>query len=486
MPLPCRCACIPLRFLVCLLCYLMITVCYYQRVTFYQASDEVIFTITKNRTLYSDCPFVVTNSNHTFLGVVKDNTEYLWEEHQQKTTRRSFFIGYALAMIPAGVLADVFGGKGVAGWGVAISTIVALLHDKVIHYGYTYVVVCRFIQGVGQGMMWPGVMVIIAHWAPITERSIFVGISQSGYFAGRVLTYTIPLFVPALRNSSHAKLYLGGFFGVIVCILWYVMISNDPSRSRRIRAKERDMILSQTEGIERPRFLKPIVPCDMLRSIEFLSLVLFFSGCAWLYGEMHNTVVIYLTEFIHLPKRLAINCYILAIAAGILPPVIFGAFSDWLINVQAMSRTANRQMFGFLGHFLIIPFLFTILTARCDGTVVAAMYTCIYFFVALSYGSSNANCIDLSPQHAGVTYGIMHFLSVFTTFFSMEMFEMLRDKEDPHKFWILYIINTLVFLTFSLPYLLIGSAEIQPWNYSRSVVSSSTTPQPPEPERLSQ
>lgn len=77
--------------------------------------------------------------------------EFDWNEATQGVILSSFFWGYVLTQLPAGILAERIGGKSTLGFGVILPTIGTLLTPYAARQGgSTGLIVVRFIMGLGQ------------------------------------------------------------------------------------------------------------------------------------------------------------------------------------------------------------------------------------------------------------------------------------------------------------------------------------------------
>lgn len=63
---------------------------------------------------------------------------------------KSVYVGYIIAHVPAGVLADTFGGKHVFGAGVLVSSVLSLCFPFLARLSPYAFMVGRMVQGFGQ------------------------------------------------------------------------------------------------------------------------------------------------------------------------------------------------------------------------------------------------------------------------------------------------------------------------------------------------
>ena len=92
----------------------------------------------------------------------------------------AYFIGYFITQIPGGRIAELFGGKWVFLVAVLLNILGSLLSPVCSYAGYEWLVVMRIIQGLGGGVTFPAMNVLISKWAPCSERSTISSIVFGG------------------------------------------------------------------------------------------------------------------------------------------------------------------------------------------------------------------------------------------------------------------------------------------------------------------
>jgi len=75
---------------------------------------------------------------------------YVWDAKMQGYILSSFFYGYVLTQIPFGILAKKYGAKYFLGVGMLINSLFGLLVPVGSSGGIGWLIVVRFIQGLGE------------------------------------------------------------------------------------------------------------------------------------------------------------------------------------------------------------------------------------------------------------------------------------------------------------------------------------------------
>lgn len=130
------------------------------------------------------------NGNETREGANVES-EFDWSPSAQGIVLGAFYYGYIVTQIPAGRLAEVVGGKWLCGLGVLLSVVVNFLTPLAARIHIYALVVCRFVLGLTQGVVWPACFALFAAWVPFRERSLCFSLLLVGGNLGSVITVSI-------------------------------------------------------------------------------------------------------------------------------------------------------------------------------------------------------------------------------------------------------------------------------------------------------
>lgn len=83
----------------------------------------------------------------------------------------SYFWGYFVSQIPGARIAESFSAKWVMFFSVTINIVCTLLTPLAAKLHYTAMIAMRIGEGIGGGVTFPAMHVMLASWAPPTERS---------------------------------------------------------------------------------------------------------------------------------------------------------------------------------------------------------------------------------------------------------------------------------------------------------------------------
>ena len=110
------------------------------------------------------------------------NGPFAWTEVEQGLVLGSYFWGYLITQVPGGWLAEQFGGKWIFFGAVVLNIVATLLSPGCSQAGFEYLIIMRILEGLGAGVTFPAMNVLISKWAPKEERSTISSIAFGGMF----------------------------------------------------------------------------------------------------------------------------------------------------------------------------------------------------------------------------------------------------------------------------------------------------------------
>ncbi|RVT93523.1 MFS transporter [Sphingomonas crocodyli] len=154
-----------------------------------------------------------------------------------------FFAGYALSQVPGGMLADRFGVRRVTAVAMLWWSTFAALTGAATNM--TVMLIARFLFGLGEGVYPASAFKAVAVWFPARERATANAIKLASTPLGGALA---PLFVVAVMSFGTWRTVFYALFvpGVVIALLFWVLVRDDPSKSPHVTPEE----LAEIEGDE--------------------------------------------------------------------------------------------------------------------------------------------------------------------------------------------------------------------------------------------
>lgn len=109
------------------------------------------------------------------------------------------------------------------------------------------VVVCRSIQGLAQGFLYPSAHNLMAKWAPLPERAKTLTYVYSGGPLGTVISNLVTGLISDSAAGWPITFYLYGSVSLVWCLLWFAFASNSPTEHKTISIEERNYINAYTD-----------------------------------------------------------------------------------------------------------------------------------------------------------------------------------------------------------------------------------------------
>ncbi|CBY06882.1 unnamed protein product [Oikopleura dioica] len=99
--------------------------------------------------------FAEIKEDYKFLSKNHSSQKFHWSEKQQNLIIELFFYGYTLSVGMGGLFADVLGARFLIGLSVLLSGFLSMFYELFASWGFEWLCVLRFFQGLLQAGMFP-------------------------------------------------------------------------------------------------------------------------------------------------------------------------------------------------------------------------------------------------------------------------------------------------------------------------------------------
>jgi MFS transporter, ACS family, solute carrier family 17 (sodium-dependent inorganic phosphate cotransporter), other len=324
--------------------------------------------------------------------------DYRWDTARMGWVLSGFFIGYAVFMVPFGILADRCGPKRVLAWSVAWwSAFTALTPIPKSFPGMTCI---RVLIGTGESGMFPSMNSMLVRWFPREEYSRATGFGWSGGYAGPVLAFPLSSAIVG-RWGWKAVFFLFASLGLFWLPFWLKASSDKPELSRTINQAELEYIARSRPEVTPVR----TVPWRrmLLMPPLWATLALHFS-CNWYYYMMLS----WLPTYLLLERRISFANVGLVTSLPFLSALVGTNLSGPLVDRLSCGRDRTRVRKGFLLPFGLAACTLLALSFTSSPTRVILLLSlgmALYSAVTPVYSSSS---LDIAPRYAGVFVGIQN------------------------------------------------------------------------------
>ena len=366
------------------------------------------------------------------LAIVRMQSKLGWSRHIQGLVLAAFFGGYMVSQLPSGWLAARFGARRCVGLALLVSSLISLALPVCATASPAAVVVARVVQGLAQGVVFPGMAALWANWSPPLERSRLQGSGQTGGYAGAMVCNVLA----GAQCDWPSLPLLGGWQGVFVLwglvgagcsAYWWATVGDTPEQCARCSAAERAFI-SERLAAERDRAQRQHsstsstapgsdtggdtggAPAEPLSARRLYGHIVCSAPC-WAIALAHTaydcasyTLEDGMPAFLRdvLGFELATIGVLLAIPGALRPPLLLcaAALADRMIR----RRGAGRVRKGFTVAALVPQALFLLGVGAALLRAPAAIVSLLAVVVPLSTialgGGYAANHLDIAPTVA--------------------------------------------------------------------------------------
>lgn len=318
----------------------------------------------------------------------------------------AFALGYALAQIPSGWLADRFGPRlALTAVVVAWSACTALTGAA---WSLASLVAIRFLFGVGEAGAFPGSTRAIRNWLPAGERGRANGLLFCGSRLGAALSFPLLAWLLSLWNWRTTFLALG-LIGILWAVAWFVLFRDHPAPPLQDQLRSRASELALKELL---RTRGAILAMAQYFSSNFT----FFLCLSWMLPYLKRQYALGDAE----AARLA------------MVPLLLGSVSQWIAGwmVDRLYRSSwrawSRRIPAILGFSLAAAGILAL--AQASAPDIAVMCFALAAFGAdLTISPSWVFCADLAGRHTGSFSGSMNMTGNLGSFVSASAFPFLQS-----------------------------------------------------------
>jgi ACS family glucarate transporter-like MFS transporter len=317
----------------------------------------------------------------------------------------AFALGYALAQIPAGWLADKAGPR------VALTVVVALWSALTALTGaawsFAALVAIRLAFGMAEAGAFPGGARAICNWLPTGERGRANGVLFSGSRIGAAVSF--PLLAWMLTGWPWRTSFLIlGVLGTVWAMFWMLWFRDWPAKPLPVNTSP----TAAGGGLSKILRSKPMA---LAMAQYFAGNFTFFICLSWMLP--------YLKRQYQLGDSQA--------AAYAMTPLFVGAtsqwFAGWMVDRIYHSRLSvwSRRLPGIIGFTLAAAGMAAVTGADSPGMAVTC-FTLAVFGADMTISPSWVFCADIAGKDTGRVSGAMNMVGNIGSFVSANAFPYLE------------------------------------------------------------
>uniref|UniRef100_A0A8D8XYV4 Putative inorganic phosphate cotransporter n=1 Tax=Cacopsylla melanoneura TaxID=428564 RepID=A0A8D8XYV4_9HEMI len=397
-----------------------------------------------------------------------DFVELPWDQTLRGTILSSFFWGYIVTQIPAGMMSEKWGAKWLLAGSMGFCGLCTLLTPlAAIQGGPVVMIITRVAQGLAQGFIFPSINAFMSKWAPPPERARLFSFAFSGCQFGNLIT------LPAAGLLAHSPLgwpsifYVSGAAALLWTVAWCYIGANSPARHKFISLEERIYIETSLVHSSTASSSMKIPWKAILTSMPVWAVVISHFCENWGYWTLLTSMPSYINSVLGFDIKS--NGFLSAapyLAQWILI-ILFSWFADFILARQFLSPNLARKMWNTIGLWGAGAALFAL--SYVGHSLVGAML-CLVIAVGINgaiYPGFMSNHLDLSPNFAGTLMGVTNGVANIASILGPLVVGQVVTVSDSVTQWqLIFMIAAGVFFFGNLIFLIFGTSEVQPWNDS--------------------
>ncbi|KAI6206859.1 hypothetical protein M3Y94_00962200 [Aphelenchoides besseyi] len=335
-----------------------------------------------------------------------------WDSQIQGLLFSASFYGSLLSLIPCGILVDRYSPRML----LQIAAIISILCTISLPYlanswGYQAVFVCRFILGIGEGLILPSINKLVSMWIPTHELSTAASIYTNGNQMAGFVGFPLSALLCDSSFKWPAIFYVCSIIGVVWLVIWSLTITDTPQSCRLMSKKERVYLNEQLQHHQtddnKQAKREPIPYRAMLTSFPLWSLLL----CTFTANIIVVLNQVYLPLFFK--EVLVLGMFgngIFSAAPNVSQLIVKMAWSmtmDRLKQKRLSNTAACKISQGFSSVSVGALFVILAYVARCDRPFLSLLILCMItmcFSIAIS--GFYTSLLSLAPRYTGTLTSI--------------------------------------------------------------------------------
>ncbi|GJQ72178.1 hypothetical protein Trydic_g3270 [Trypoxylus dichotomus] len=425
----------------------------------------------KNNSLTFDsdvvCIFNDTDTTNTSTPATVEDGPFTWSSTLQGMILSSYFWGYIVAQVPGGRIAELVSAKWVMFFSVAINVVCTILTPLAAKWHYVAMLAMRIGEGIGGGVTFPAMHVMLAHWAPPAERSVMSSIVYSGSALGTVISMLLAGVI-AGSLGWEAVFYIMGGLSAIWMLLWVVLIADSPEKLSLISEEERTLIvgaLNAEAGGKKKEEHPPVPWKSIFLSTAFWAILVAHTCSNWGWYMVLIELPLYMKMI--LKFKIAENAVLTAV-----PFLCMWIFSillskalDTMRAKHIISTTFARKTATLIASVIPTLCFVTLCYIGCQRSLSVFLMTVAVMSIGGMYCGFLSNHIDIAPNYAGTLMAITNTVATLPGIIVPVFVGSLTGADPTMRSWkIIFWVTAGLYLIEILAYALFGSGEVQKWN----------------------
>lgn len=347
------------------------------------------------------------------VAAISLQNELGWSETKKGFVLSAFFIGYMLVQIPAGILANRYGGRVVLGLAVMLWSAFTFLTPFFVSISFGALVILRIALGMGEAAAFPAIFSLYKSRIPDSERARAVAFTLSGGQAGTLLALLATGPIISFYDW-RAVFYIYGTLGLMWFVPWIIWSGREKIFSGDDRTQVNANVIRRNIPWKHLIFNKRLIA---LMASHFCVNWSIYTLIAWL------PTYFYRTQSVDIAKSsiYAAMPYMGAIVVGLTG----GILADRIVRGGVPVATV-RKIFQSFGLFGSATFLILSLVNPIGSSSMMLMIGAVSM-LSLTFSGTSAAILEIDPEYSDIISGFVNtfgtlpgILGVFVTGFLID------------------------------------------------------------------
>jgi MFS transporter, ACS family, solute carrier family 17 (sodium-dependent inorganic phosphate cotransporter), other len=385
------------------------------------------------------------------VAAVAMRSQFGWDQAVKGTVLAAFFVGYLLCMLPAGWMANRYGGRRVLAGAVIWWSAFTVLTPLAASVSVKALIVARIGLGMGEAAMMPAAYGLFAYWVPAAERTRATAFLLSGISLGQVAGFAATGALTQ-RFGWSLSFYLFGVLGLIWGVIWLKNVQERPSDDLRMSAAER-ALYSETP------IPKPLAGAAAWRLLARRPAI-------WAYMVVHFAT----TWSLYMLLSWLPSYFREALGLSIQNAGLYAA-APWLVNLvvsNSVAYVADKLVARGTGVLLVrrvlivggllglAAFLLALREVRSPELALALICVATGFLAVILCGLA-PNTLEIAPNHASLLMGVSNTIATLPGVFGVVTTGWLIQVTGTYA--AAFLLAASVAIVAALMYLRFGRAE---------------------------
>ncbi|KAL4710925.1 hypothetical protein ACJJTC_002555 [Scirpophaga incertulas] len=396
-----------------------------------------------------------------------DDGPFIWPTEIQGIILSCYFWGYFISQIPGARVAELFSAKWVMFFSVSINVVCTLLTPVMAEAHFAAVIVMRIGEGIGGGVTFPAMHVLLSKWAPPAERSVMAALVYAGTSLGSVISMLMAGVLTA-NVGWESVFYVMGGLSCLWCVLWVFLVQDTPQQQPLISLEERNMIVTSLGGKadDHSEHKKLPVPWRaVLTSPPFLAILVSHTCSNWGWYMLLIELPFYMKQVLKFNMTENAVTTALPFLSLWIFSIVLSRTLDWLRSKDIITTTTARKIGTLFASVVPGICLLALCYIGCNrGAAVALMAVGVTCIGGMFCGFLS-NHIDIAPNFAGTLMALTNTVATIPGIVVPIFVGVLTHGNETIAAWrIIFFVTIALYVIEILAYTLFGSGDEQPWN----------------------